>query len=205
MAVPNGVDTDYFVPTGEPEDPCSMVFVGSFAFDPANVDAATYLIRDVFPAIRRRLPQATLTVVGRDPPGEVLALSGEGVRVIASPDDVRPYLSRASLVVLPMRSGAGTKVRIAAAMAMGKAILTTPLGSEGLDAVPGEDIEVADSQAFADAAVELLSDPQRRREMGRRARTRAVSDLDWRIVGLRLEALYRQVLGENLAPVGVQG
>lgn len=193
VAIPNGVDTDYFFPGDEPEQPYSMLFVGSFGLHPANIDAALHLSRSIFPLVRRRLPQATLTIAGSGPPRSVRALAGDGVQVVADPPDIRPYMSRASLVVLPLRSGAGTKVRVACAMAMGKAVLGTPVALEGIDVVAGEHAAVEPEETFADAAVELLQDSQRRAVIGRRAREFAVTRLDWRVVGRQAIRFYEQV------------
>ncbi|MDR7544435.1 MAG: glycosyltransferase, partial [Armatimonadota bacterium] len=193
VTIPNGVDTDYFFPGDEPEQPYSMLFVGSFGLHPANIDAALHLSRSIFPLVRRRLPQATLTIAGSGPPRSVRALAGDGVQVVADPPDIRPYMSRASLVVLPLRSGAGTKVRVACAMAMGKAVLGTPVALEGIDVVAGEHAAVESEETFADAAVELLKDRQRRAVIGRRAREFAVTRLDWRVVGRQAMRFYEQV------------
>lgn len=202
-AIPNGVDTAYFRPAG-PEDPRALLFVGSFGQDEANVDAAVSFAREILPRIRRSVPDARLAVVGSGPPPAVRRLARlPGVEVLGRVDDVRPHLARAAVLGLPLRGGAGSKVRVFTAMAMQKAVLATPLGLEGCDAAPGEEVMVADGpEAFAEEAVALLRDPARRARIGEAARRRVVASHDWRVLGRRLEAFHAALRDGARAPAG---
>ena len=117
------------------EVPGTMLFVGNFAHPP-NRDAAIWLAREILPAVVARCPDARLRVVGAEAPAEVLALAGEHVEVFADAPSVSPHLDRAALVLAPVRSGGGMRMKVLEAIATGKAVLTTPRGAEGFDGVP---------------------------------------------------------------------
>lgn len=194
--IPNGVDTEYFSPLGG-EEASSLLFLGSFHLDPANVDGVLHFARDILPIIRRRLPDVRLTVVGTDPPREVRELSdARSIEVTGRVEDVRPYLARAAAVILPLRAGAGPKLRIFTAMAMQKTVLATSVAAEGVDARPGEEIVIADgAERFAEETIALLRDAPRRARIGQAARARAVAQYDWRVIGGQLETFYTFLLG----------
>jgi glycosyltransferase involved in cell wall biosynthesis len=193
--IPNGVDTDYFRPFGQ-EQPHSLLFIGAFDLEYANVDAVLQFARDILPLIRRRVPDAVLTVVGPAPPRAVLDLAqNPGIEVTGRVEDIRPYLARAALVILPLRGGAGTKIRIFTAMSMQKAVLASSLAVEGIDAATGEEIAIADGpERFAAEAISLLTDAPRRLRIGRAARARAVAQYDWRTLGQKLDDFYASLL-----------
>jgi len=199
--VPNGVDTEFFQPAEDAGD-TELLFLGSFHLDAANVDAAVRLAREILPRVRRRVADARLTIVGTQPPVSVARLAGlPGVRVAGGVSDVRPYLARAAAVALPLRAGAGTKVRIATAMAAQRTVLASPLAAEGLDAVPGEEIVIArGAEEFVEEATALLRDARRRMRIGRAARARAVRDYDWRVLARRLETFHTSLADGRGAP-----
>jgi len=167
--VPTGVDTEYFRSSGKgPRDPHNMVFTGSMDWIP-NEDAVRFCVQEILPRIRQAVPDATLTVVGRNPAPSVSALAAQqpGVRVTGRVDDVRPYMERAALYLVPIRIGGGTRLKIFEAMAMGLPVVSTRVGAEGLPVVDGQDIVLADSPVqFADAAIQLLTDPKRAHALG---------------------------------------
>ena len=162
-AVPTGVDTAFFRPSGTaPREPHDLVFTGSMDWLP-NEDAVVHFVEHVFPVVRRAVPGATFTVVGRHPTPRVLALAERepGVRVTGGVPDVRPYVERAALFVVPIRIGGGTRLKIYEAMAMERAVVSTTVGAEGLPLRPGVDVVIADGDAaFADAVIRLLRAPE---------------------------------------------
>jgi glycosyltransferase involved in cell wall biosynthesis len=174
-AIDTAVDLDYFRPAGRAEQGNLVAFVGSMDWLP-NQDAVRFFLEDIWPGIRARRPDATFQVIGRDPPAGLRRLSGrDGVEVVGTVPDVRPYLEEAAVVVVPILVGGGTRLKIYEAMAMGKAVVSTTIGAEGLVYTPGEHLLVADDPAdFTDAVVGLLADP-RRRQLGESAR-RLVND-----------------------------
>lgn len=196
--VPNGVDTSYFTPGGA-ADPQSLLFVGAFHLDPANADGIVYFTERVLPLIRREHPHVTLTIVGPEPPPEVRRLASHpGVSVVGHVDDVRPYFTRASVLILPLRAGAGTKIRIYTSMAMGTPVVATPIAAEGMDARLDEEIVIADlPNEFADRVAALLEDPEGRVRLGRASREAANTRYDWRVSGRRLEEFYRSLVNSR--------
>jgi glycosyltransferase involved in cell wall biosynthesis len=157
-----------------------------------NADAACHFANDVLPLIARRLGQARFHIVGAAPPPEVTALASDAVVVHGQVPDVRPHLLRADVVVVPIRGGGGTRLKVLEAAACGKAIVSTALGIEGLPFRDGHDVVVADSaDAFAAAVINLVNDPGRADALGRAARSVA-SSYDWSAVG----ATFRHVLAE---------
>lgn len=155
--IPNGVDLAYFAPSDEPPaDPPELCFTGIMSYRP-NIDAMGYFVRDVLPLVRRAVPEVRLTIVGKDPTPEALALAGEGVEVTGSVPDVRPYLRRASVVVAPVRLGAGMRGKHLEAMAMRKPVVSTTFCVEGTACTHGVDILLGDdAPSFAEHTVRLL-------------------------------------------------
>lgn len=197
--VENGVDEDHFCPDNAPipEQGWEIVFEGSMFFAP-NIDAARYFVKAIFPLIRKELPQARFTIVGRNPADEVLALAGDGVEVTGSVPDVRPYLRNANVFVCPMRSGAGIKNKILQAWAMGKAIVSTPEGVGSMKVSEGENILIRNTpQDFADAVVELLRNPSRAAQLGDAGRRTIESHYTWAAKARELEALMERIVQKH--------
>jgi len=196
--IPNGVDPEEFFPQETVAEPNSLVFTASFTYPP-NTEAMVYFCRDVLPRIRAAIPEARLSIVGQRPGPEVEALGRlPGVEVTGRVPDVRPYLARAAVVVVPLRVGSGTRLKILEAMAMGRPVVSTSLGAEGLDVRPGHDLEIADGAApFAAATVALLHDPDRRARLGIHARRTAMERYAWSVVADRLDQLYRTMESES--------
>jgi sugar transferase (PEP-CTERM/EpsH1 system associated) len=193
--VPNGVDLDMFTPAADvPVDPDGVVFVGAMSFGP-NVAAAEWFAQIVLPHLRAARPAVTFTIVGRDPVPSVLALGRlPGVTVTGSVDDVRPYLSRAAVVVAPLVSGSGIKNKVLEAFAMGRPVVGTPLAVEGVTAEAGRDVVVADgAQAMAEAVAALLADPARGAAIGAAARTLVEQRYSWDAAADRYAALYAEL------------
>lgn len=188
--VPNGVEVDDSDPTTSPPEPNVMVFVGAMDWLP-NVDAVTFFVREVFPRITQHVPPAQFWVVGRNPPVSVIRQQAEtGVRVFGTVDDVRPFLARAGLVVVPLRIGGGTRLKILEAWAMRKAVLSTAIGAEGLPAADGTTIALADTpEEMAARAVRLLTHPEEAARLGEAGRRVVEQHFTWtRVAGRLLDA-----------------
>jgi len=191
--VPNGVDTEHYRPEAVmplPDSP-NLVFTGKMDFRP-NVDAVTWFCQEILPRVWESRPETRFAIVGRDPHARVQALAADPrVMVTGYVDDVRPYIAGAAVYVVPLRMGGGTRLKVLEAMAMGKAIVTTRVGGEGIALVPGQEALVADdAEEFAAGAIALLADPARRQVMGQAARRLVVERYDWRAIVPRLEAAY---------------
>jgi sugar transferase (PEP-CTERM/EpsH1 system associated) len=192
--VGNGVDLEYFQPSGVAPDPSSIVFTGRLDYRP-NTDAVVHFARAILPNVLRRRPGAVFTVVGTAPPDEVKRLAGPHVVITGSVSDVRPFLTRAAVAIAPMRIGGGTRLKILEAMATGKAVVSTALGCEGLDVRDRHDVLIAGSDdAFAQSVVEVLGDPSLARVLGARARARVEAAYGWPALASRLEAFHATVV-----------
>jgi len=159
--IPTGVDVEYFRPAlGLSREPARLVFTGSMDWLP-NEDGVLYFAREVLPRIRRAVPGARLSIVGREPTPAVRRLADEdpSIEVTGRVDDIRPHVGRARVAVVPLRVGGGTRLKIYEAMAMGTPVVSTTVGAEGLPLTPGHDVALADDpESFADAVVRLVQD-----------------------------------------------
>jgi polysaccharide biosynthesis protein PslH len=180
VAIPTGVDTSYFRPLARPEVANRLVFTGSMDWFP-NEDAIQFFIDAILPGVRAAVPDVTLSVVGRNPSAALRAAAERaGVTVTGTVDDVRPYVDEASLYIVPLRAGGGTRLKIFEALAMGKAVVSTTVGAEGLAVTPGRDIVIADHpDEFARTVIALLRDPARRAELGRAGRLLVQRRYSW--------------------------
>jgi polysaccharide biosynthesis protein PslH len=187
-AIPTGVDTAYFHPNGALEKPARLVFTGAMDWYP-NEDAITHFIDSILPEVRRRVPDVSLAVVGRNPSHRMRAAGARaGVEVTGTVPDVRPYLAEAEVCIVPLRIGGGTRLKIFEALAMGKAVVSTRIGAEGLPVVPGGHFLQADSSAdFAEAVVTLLGDGPRRRSLGMAGRQLVETRYSWEQIGREFE------------------
>jgi len=180
--VPTGVDTDFFRPNGTVQPkPNSLVFTGSMDWLP-NEDAIRYFTEQIMPRIKKQIPDVSLTVVGRDPYPALKELSKSDPAVIVTGrvDDVRPYMDRAAVYIVPLRIGGGTRLKIYEAMAMEKAVVSTTIGAEGLPVKDGVDLLLADTpEEFAHAVVRVLEQQGFANEMGQRAAARVRREFGW--------------------------
>jgi glycosyltransferase involved in cell wall biosynthesis len=192
--VPNGVDERYFTPLNADIKPGSMVFTGSMDWRP-NQDGVKYFIEEIFPIIRMQIPAAIFTVVGRKPPQWLvrLAESVPGVMVTGTVDDVRPYIAGSMLYVVPLRVGGGSRLKILEAMAMGKVVLSTIVGAEGLDVEEGKQILLRNSpHDFADAACAVLNDPSGFSEYGKAGRALILESYTWDSIAKLMDDVWER-------------
>jgi polysaccharide biosynthesis protein PslH len=192
--VPNGVDVDAFVPDGSPVDPGSVLFFGAINYFP-NVDALHFFLREVWPQLKASRPDARLRIVGPKPPPSIATWPDPAVHVMGYVDDVRPHIARASVVIAPLRIGGGTRLKVLEAMSLGKAIVSTSLGAEGLEVTHERDILLADDpRALAEQIARVMADPSLAARLGEAARKRVVDRYSWRASVDRLVAFYEELL-----------
>jgi len=196
IVVPNGVDTQRYRPgivSPAPLGTQALVFTGKMDFRP-NVDAVLWFCSKVLPIIRQACPAAHFYIVGRDPHPRLAPLAHmPGVTVTGFVEDARPYIAAAAVYVVPLLTGGGTRLKVLEAMAMGKAVVSTTLGCEGIHAAPGGDIVLADkADDFAMQVLALLGDQARCDELGRAARTFVEHHFDWQTVTRSLEQAYER-------------
>ena len=192
VTVPLGTDVANLAPT-EPErspGPPRLLFVGSFGHPP-NVEAVRVLCDTVLPAVRAREPDAVLEIVGADPPAWLRERGTDGLVVHGFVDDLDAVYARAAVVVAPLVSGGGIKIKILEAMGRGAAVVTTPIGAEGIDENGDALVVVRSIDDFAPHVLGLLEDPARRGELGRRARTWIEERFAWPAIVGRLTGLVQ--------------
>ena len=179
--VPTGVDTDYFRPIENATSPFELVFTGSMDWVP-NEDAILYFAGKILPIVARAIPECTLTVVGRNPSPRLMQLgvSNPRIRILGRVDDVREYIARSAVYVVPIRIGGGTRLKIFEAMAMAKPVVSTSVGTEGLPVGDGRELLIAnDPEDFAARIVRLLREPMLAASLGDAARSVVCEKFGW--------------------------
>ena len=172
-------------------DPPSLLFVGNYSHEP-NVEAARRLAKTIFPRLRERHPELVLHLVGEGLPDDVV---GPGAVATGWVDDLTPYLDAAAVVVAPLSSGGGMRVKVLEALAAGKAVVSSPLAVDGVDVTDGEEVLLAgDDDAFVGAVLTLLADVERRRVQAGRARAWALANLSWDASIRAYQELYESLL-----------
>ena len=191
--IPNGVDTHLDQPLPDSSPTPALIFAGNMGYRP-NIDAMTYFCQEILPLIRREIADVEMWVVGKNPPPEVERLGGNGVHVTGRVEDVRPYYGWSTVCVVPLRAGGGTRLKILEAMALGRPVVSTSIGCEGLEVADGEHLFIADQpEAFADRTVRLLTDAALRESITSRARGLVVSRYDWDVIAKQLMRVYAEV------------
>jgi len=196
MVIPNAADVDFYKPrpTDPQPDGRTIVFFGLMSYMP-NIDGATYFIQEIWPRIADANPDARCKIIGGSPSPQLLALAGPRIEFTGFVPDLRPHIAEAAAVIVPLRLGGGTRLKIVEAMAMGKAMVSTTLGAEGIDAVPGRDILIEDQpDAFADAVIRLLAEPELATRIGNSARQLSEARYAWSAAAKALEGFYRDIL-----------
>jgi sugar transferase (PEP-CTERM/EpsH1 system associated) len=201
--VPTGVDLRQYHPDFSERDAKTLVvFVGAMDWEP-NIDAVEYFCKEVWPSVLKQVPDAKFRIVGRNPDRRVQRLTCSSIEVTGRIPSVMDHLREATVVVVPLRIGGGTRLKIYEAMAAGKAVVSTSVGAEGLDVHHALDIILADDpKAFAEAVLILLRDGGVRKGY-ERAAAELAARYDWPAVGARFEAVLEKVIGH--APVTQDG
>lgn len=192
--IPNGVDVEDYQPAYGSEEEAHLIYIGSMDWYP-NEDAVAFFADEVLPKIREKLPDVQFSAVGGNPSPRVQKLAARSqILVTGRVPEIKPYFARATVFVVPLRIGSGTRLKILEALAMGKAVVSTTVGAEGLNLVDGEEILIADEPiAFAEAVLRLLTDASLRRKIGENGRARVERDYDWRRIGEKLYRLYESL------------
>jgi glycosyltransferase involved in cell wall biosynthesis len=197
--VPNAVDVERFRPrpTDVPPDGRTLLFFGAINYYP-NTDGVLWFLREIWPRIQAVRPGARVLVVGQRPPPAVLDLRSPSVDVVGFVDDLRPVIARAAVVIVPLRMGSGTRLKIVEAMAMSKAIVSTRVGAEGLDVRDGKHLVLADEPGkFADACLRVMDDSGFATSLGRDARSLVEAEYSWDAAARRLEAFLLRLVREK--------
>jgi glycosyltransferase involved in cell wall biosynthesis len=189
--MPNGVDLAYFHPQSTITTKKSLVFTGTFSYEP-NVDAAVYFVEEILPLVREQYPEIELYLVGSNPHPRVKALAKDPrVIVTGYVDDVRPFVWDAAIVIVPLRMGSGTRLKVLEAMAMEKPLVSTSIGCEGISTVSDEHLLVANTPTeFAEAIGRLLREDGLPKALGRNGRRLVELQYSWEKTVLVLDDLF---------------
>ncbi len=203
VVIPNAADVEFYQPrpSDPPPDGRSVVFFGLLSTVP-NVDGVEFLLREIWPRVARARPDARCKIIGKgaSPAMNKLA-NAPGVEMVGFVEDLRPHLASAAAVVVPLRLGGGTRLKIVEGMAMGKAIVSTALGAEGIEAQNERDILIEDDPArFADAVIRLLGDRELQSRLGSQARKLAVERYSWSAAAEVLTGFFHEILAARGTP-----
>jgi glycosyltransferase involved in cell wall biosynthesis len=192
--VPTGVDIKKYA-AGKDDAPANsslVLFLGSMDWEP-NIDGVEYFSREIWPKVLSRVPGAHFRIVGRNPHPQIKKLASDSIEVTGTVPSVVEHLREAAVMVVPLRIGGGTRLKIFEAMAAGKAVVSTTIGAEGLDVHHGLDILLADDEeSFADSVIALLSDEEKRKRF-ERAASELAAQYDWAVVAQRFEDVLAKV------------
>lgn len=196
--IDTSVDTDFFAPGKERQVAGRCAFVGSMDWLP-NQDGVQHFVNKVWPKVVAAIPQASFQIVGRNPSPAIQRLAEQpGVEVTGSVEDIRPYMAQAEVVVVPLLVGGGTRLKIYEAMAMRKAIVSTPLGAEGLDVTDGENLLLCEAgEEFADKVIELLQDRERRDLIAQSAFDLVVNNYSAEAVARQFDDICRHLMAKG--------
>ncbi len=197
FAIPTGIDTMYFSSAEEAPENDTLIFTGSMDWLP-NQDAILFFARDILGRIKAVIPRIKLAVVGRNPSARLVNELKQypEIDIVGRVEDVRPFISRNTLFIIPLRIGGGTRIKVYEAMSMGKAVISTSVGVEGLPVRHGEHVMVADKpEDFAGAVVALLKDVQARRRLEISARNFVENNFSWELTAKVFENICRHVAG----------
>ncbi len=197
VVIPNGVDIDFFSPTGfEPDEP-ALMFIGNYDYLP-NLDAAQRLVHDIFPRIKQAVPKARLYLVGGSPPPDLQAAASESVEITGRVPDIRSYFEFSMVFLSPLRLGAGIKNKVLEAMAMGVPVVATPLSCDGIPVTHGQHVMLGTTDdELIEGVFELLKDARLRRLIRVNGRRLIEQQFTWQRVADQYEDLYQRVIQER--------
>ena len=198
FVVPNGTDIEFFKPRDKKVIENSVLWIGHMDVH-TNRDAVLYFWNEIYPILKGKYPKVRMTFVGTAPPKEIVDIAKRDgqVRVTGFVDDVRPYIEEAGVIVVPIRIGSGTRLKILDAMAMKKAVVSTSVGCEGLKVTDGENILIGDTpRDFANKVIKVISDEKVRHKLEENARNLA-KQYDWKYLCEIQEQVYQEAIGYN--------
>ena len=203
--IPNGVDTNYFKPFDTDPVPHSMIFVGMMKYVP-NYSGILWFLDEILPRILEKFPDATITIVGKNPPQSISDRADKNIIVTGFVDDTRPYIEKSAVYVVPLRMGGGTRLKIMESLAVKKPIVTTSIGCEGIDVVNGESILIADDpDEFAARVIELFADPKLAADLTEKGYELVNNQYRWESIGLQMDQAYNDLAEHHSLPVNLPG
>jgi polysaccharide biosynthesis protein PslH len=205
--IPIVLDTEQLRPVKRMPGSCNIMTLGTLHYPP-NADGIRWFIREVFPLVCQQIPETTLTVIGKNPPEDILRMASrapQSITLTGFVPDLTHYFEQAALMVVPVRAGGGMRVRILEGLARAMPIITTTVGLEGIDARPNQDVWVQDTaDGFAQAVVMLMRDEAMQAALGINGRRLAERKYDWKVALKVLGSLYQSIEVErSVIKVGI--
>lgn len=195
--VPAGVDTSYFYPLKFKEEEYSLVSVASMNWLP-NIEAIEWFCKEILPLIKKKVQRIKLYIVGINPSNNIKSLASNDVIVTGFVKDVRKYIAKGQVFIVPLKTGSGMRIKILNALAMGKAIVSTSIGCEGIDVTDRENIFIADSkEEFADKIIYLLNNKSERKRLGENGLKLVKKKYQWEKIVENIENEYKEIIKEN--------
>ncbi|HKJ33507.1 MAG TPA: glycosyltransferase family 4 protein [Balneolales bacterium] len=193
----NGVDTNYFHPLPTIPEPNSIVFTGMMGYEP-NSDAMIFFIDDILPIIKKAIPDVKLFIVGKRPTMKLKTRASDHIFVTGLVDDVRPYIWRSDVYVVPLRIGGGTRLKVLEALAMKKPVVTTSIACDGLDVKDNDTVRIADDpKEFAELVIQILKNQNYSDQIINRGYELVHEYYDWKVIGETLDQLYETILKKH--------
>ena len=206
--VPIGIDIEKIQPLPIEPDSFSILAMGTLHYPP-NADGIRWFLEEVFPIVRSAVPETHLTIIGKNPPKDFIKIAqrkANSISVAGYVPDVKPFVQEAGVILVPLLAGGGMRVRILEALAYARPVVTTTTGLEGIEALPGKDILVADTpEDFAQETIRLLRDPALRKEIGGNGRQFVERRYDWRVVFKGYDTFYQKIDTERRPGTGLNG
>jgi len=195
--VPAGVDTSYFYPIKVREEEFSLISVASMDWLP-NIEAINWFCKEVLPLIKRKIQKIKLYIIGINPPNSIKSLANNNVIVTGFVEDVREYIAKGQVFIVPLKTGSGMRIKILNALAMAKAIVSTSIGCEGIEVTDGENIFIADSkEKFAEKIIYLLNNESERKRLGENGLKLVKKKYCWEKIVENIENEYKEIIKEN--------
>jgi len=197
--IPNGVDSEFFKTDNSEIDANMVLFTGTISYYP-NTEGILWFYQNVWPLIVAKNPAATFCIAGKSPPPEVQAIADSDSAVTATGmvDDMRDYYNKAAVVVVPLRVGGGTRLKILEGMSMSKAIISTSVGAEGIDHTDGEDILLKDTpEDFCNAVIDVMANSDLRKKLETGGRKLVEAKYDWKAVTDKLSTVFETAVGSK--------
>lgn len=196
--IPNGVDTISLKPTTEKKGKSTLIYNGALTYHP-NFDAMLFFLNDIFPSIELEIPDVKLNITGKTDGVKLdLLPTNENVNLTGYLDDIRPLVAESEVCVVPLRQGAGTRLKILEAMALGTAVISTAKGAEGLDLQDKVHLLIADTpEDFASATILILENTDQRKKLEQQAREYVQNNYDWQLIGNQFAEKVNQLMYQS--------
>lgn len=202
FVIPNGVDMSYFRPPEDKPEPYSLVFTGMMGYVP-NYEGILFFLDEIFPILQGKFSHIKVYIVGKSPPEKLRRRATDNIIVTGFVDDVRPYVWRSGVYVVPLNMGGGTRLKVLEALAMKIPVVTTSIGCEGIEVEHEDTALIADDpRAFAESVIRLIKDRKLRQRLSCNGYELVKKKYDWPVIGELMEQAYTEICNTALSYQG---